>query len=219
MFMSVNKPDEWNEFRKWFGARVDELHHIESHADSLLIDRARAEFSGIFESGAAAQAVDHLERLLAMAWSAEGAALLRHYLAYALAARTVEVRDVTRDGTLAFVERSQLEACERLARSIQRLETDDPDLEDFAADLLDRLAEGQRWRWSGVKAALSFAGLVVLLGVLPVVCGGLLDSTPTVMFGALVGAVLVFVFVVRHRKQRWLLDAEALAPLVWRHGR
>jgi hypothetical protein len=218
MFMSVNKPDEWNEFRQWFGAGVDELHRIESHADSLLIDRARAQFSGIFESGAAAAAVDHLDRLLAMAWSAEGAVLLRHYLAYALAVRTVEVRGVTRDGALVIVERSQLEACEHLAHRIQRLETGDPELEGFAADLLDRLEEGQRWQWTGARAALGFTGLVLLLGVLPVVGGGLLSSAPTVVFGALVGAVLVFVFVVRHRKQRWLVDAEAQAPLVWRPG-
>jgi Flp pilus assembly protein TadB len=163
--------------------------------------------------------VDHVERLLAMAWSAEGEELLRHYLGYALAARTVEVRGVTVDGALAILDRTQLETCEQLARRIHRLDTADQALDNFAADLLARLDYAQRWQWGGAKAVLAFLGLLLLLGVLPVVGGGLLNSTPAVMFGALVGALIVFVFVMRHRKQRWRLHAEVLGPLVWRPGR
>jgi hypothetical protein len=142
--------------------------------------------------------------------------LLRTHLAYALAARAVMARCVTRDGALVVLERTQRTTCLRSAERILELKTGDVEVERFATDLLDRLREGEPWQWSG---ELSIAPAVLLFGVLPVLVGAVTHLVPLVVLGVLAGTVSLYCLVLVNRKQRWQVDARAVRPFVWRFGR
>ena len=175
--MSVNNPDEWSEFRLWLSAQLEWLRSVEPQADFRLLDQARALFEDISEEGGATRAVAELERLAKVAWSAEGATMLRHYLGYALVARAVEVRRMLGPGGVVIVE--------GLAERVLALETCDSELDDYATALKRR--SEPRHAKSGQLAVPTFA-------VVPVVTGGLLGSRVLVVLGLLSAVALVAAF-------------------------
>ncbi|HWO58780.1 MAG TPA: hypothetical protein VNO31_01895 [Umezawaea sp.] len=172
-------------------------------------------FSALFEEGRAAEAIADLENLVRLSAGTAHAGLLRTCLAYALAARTVVARGVTRDGALVVLEPAQRTTCLRSAEQIVELATGDVEVERFATDLLDRLRAGETWQWSG---ELSIAPAVLVFGVLPVVAGALTHLVPLVVFGVLAGTAAVYALVLVNRKQRWQVDARAVRPVVGRFG-
>ncbi|MET1073108.1 MAG: hypothetical protein ABWY11_10730 [Umezawaea sp.] len=153
------------------------------------MEQARALFPTIYDPGVPARAVTELERLAKAAWSAEGTALLRHYLGYALAVRSMEVRGLIGDSGVVIVE--------RLADRILELETCDPELDQFAEELLGRREEPKAR--NGQRAVFAFACLLLVFGVVPVVTGGLMGSATLVGSGALLAVVLVAAFAYQYR--------------------
>jgi hypothetical protein len=207
--MTVNKPDEWSEFRIWLNAQLEWLRCVEPQADLRLLEQARALFPAIGEADGATRAVAELERLADKAWSAEGTTMLRHYLGYALAARAVEVRRMLGPGGVVIVE--------GLADRILALDTCDSELDEFAEGLKRRAAPSEAR--AGRLAVPLFAALLLVFGVVPVVVGGLLGSTTLMSLGTLLAAALVAASV-------WVLRATSahrrpahLAPSVSRTGR
>ncbi|WNV90160.1 hypothetical protein [Umezawaea sp. Da 62-37] len=162
---------------------------MEPQTDFRLVEQARAIFPKIYEPGAPAHAVVELERLAKSAWSAEGTALLRHYLGYALAVRSMEVRGLIGDSGVVIVE--------RLADRILALDTCDPELDQFAEELLGR-GEEPKPRNSH-RAVFAFACLLLVFGVVPVVTGGLMGSATLVGSGALLAVFLVAAFAWQYR--------------------
>jgi len=182
--MSVNNPDEWSEFRLWLSAQLEWLRSVEPQADFRLLDQARALFEDISEEGGATRAVAELERLAKVAWSAEGATMLRHYLGYALVARAVEVRRMLGPGGVVIVE--------GLAERVLALETCDSELDDYATALKRR--SEPRHAKSGQLAVPTFAVVLLVFAVVPVVTGGLLGSRVLVVLGLLSAVALVAAF-------------------------
>jgi hypothetical protein len=217
--MAVDVSGEWGEFRGWLAGRLEFLREAGPAIDPWVLERVSAAFSVIFEDGRAAEAVADLESLARQRAHTGDAEVLRRYLAYALAARTVVARCVTRDGALVILERNQRTVCERSARQILELNTGDAEVERFAADLLDHVREGEVWQWSSELSALPAVLVVLAFSVLPVVVGALLHLVPLVVLGVLAGTAAVYVVVLANRRQRWQVDARAVRPLVWRFGR
>jgi hypothetical protein len=184
--MAVNNPDEWSEFRLWLNAQLEWLRCVEPQKDCRLLEEARGLFTTIGEADGATRAVAELERLAEKAWSAEGTTMLRHYLGYALAARAVEVRRMLGPGGVVIVE--------GIADRILALDTCDSELDEFATALRKREQVRE------ARTTPVFVLLLVVLGVVPVVVGGLLRSGPLVSIGVLLSVVLLCAFV-------WLLRA------------
>ncbi|WP_106195100.1 hypothetical protein [Umezawaea tangerina] len=178
------------------------MHSVEPQTDFRLVEQARGLFPTIYEPGAPARAVTELERLAKSAWSAEGTALLRHYLGYALAVRSMEVRGLIGDSGVVIVE--------RLADRILALETCDPELDEFAEELLGRREEPKARNTH--RAVIAFTALLLVFGVAPVVTGGLMGSPTLMGSGALLAAVLVAAFA-------WQYRAMTLRTPVGRTGR
>lgn len=188
--MTVNKPDEWSVFRMWLNAQLEWLRSVEPQADLRLLEQARALFPAIGEEDGATRAVAELERLAGRAWSAEGTAMLRHYLGYALAARAVEVRRTVGLGGVVVVE--------GIADHILALETCDSELDEFAESL--RRGREIRDHRPGLPAVPVFAVLLVVFGLVPIVVGGLVGSTALMGVGTLLAVVLAAVLA-------WLLHS------------
>jgi len=185
--MTVNKPDEWSDFRLWLNAQLDWLRCVEPQADRRLLEQARELFQSIGDADGATRAVTELERLADKAWSAEGTTMLRHYLGYALAARAVEVRRMLGPGGVVIVA--------GIADHILALETCDSELDEFALALKVRPEAP-----TGQRAVPTFALVLLVVAVIPVVVGGLLGSMVLVSLGALLVVVLVASYA-------WLLRA------------
>lgn len=196
--MSVNTPNECQQLQAWLNERIRALPPHE-----LLTGVPAADVSDIQVTG--------LEALV-------GREPVEEHLVVALAARSVLLRSVTAHGGVVMVEHEQLTGCERIAKRILELRPD-PDMEAFARDLLARVEDSRRWVWVGQSALPVSVAAVLVLGLLPVVLGGANGHVPSVVFGVLVGAVLTFALVVRHRRQVWLVRAESLAPLLASAGR
>ncbi|MCS7479976.1 hypothetical protein ACFFQW_07910 [Umezawaea endophytica] len=184
--MSVNNPDEWSQFRLWLNAQLEWLRCVEPQKDCRLLEEARGLFPAIGEEDGATRAVAELERLADKAWSAEGTTMLRHYLGYALVSRAVEVRRMLGPGGVVIVE--------GIADRVLALDTCDSELDEFAA-ALKKPKQARETRATPV-----FALLLVVLGVVPVVVGGLLRNGPLLSVGALLTLVLLCAFA-------WLLRA------------
>lgn len=204
--MGVNGPNEWNDLREWLAARIARPIDLAGFAehDRVRLTRSRAALAAALDEGAAAAAA--VRGQLDLGGSPRANDLLRTHLAIALAARTTEARAVTADGALVVTGRHQLAECRDLADEILTL-SPDPELIAFAADLKHRLERAERWRW--VEPDVWTAAVVALaVLVLPFV-GSAIDNPVATVAGVLVGAALVFGFVVAHRKQQWAVDANA----------
>jgi hypothetical protein len=217
--MAVGVSGEWGDFQVWLAARLENVRDSGREIDPSVMERISAAFSVIFEEGRAAEAVADIESLVLQRSRAGDAVVVRRYLAYALAARTVVARCVTRDGALVVLERNQRTVCKRSAEQILKLDTGDAEVERFAVDLLERVRAGEDWQWSSELSALPAVLVVLAFSVLPVVVGALLHLVPLVVLGVLVGTVVVYTVVLVNRRQRWQVDARAVRPLVWRFGR
>ncbi|MEU4740147.1 hypothetical protein AB0G02_06720 [Actinosynnema sp. NPDC023658] len=207
--MPVNAPNEWSELREWLAARITLVDLTEfSHLDRVRLSRSSSALAPALDEGrdshlAAAAVRGELER---GGGAPRADDILRTYLAIALAARSAEARTRTPGGALALTDPDQLAECRALADEILTL-TPHPELIAFATDLRHRVERARRWRWVEPDVwTAALVGLAVL--VLPFV-GGAVDDPAVTAAGVLVGASLVFGFVVAHRKRQWAVDAEA----------
>lgn len=138
------------------------------------------------------------------------------HLAVALALRTLSLRSVTHDGSLVMVERFQVDGCDRIATRMLELQPQEP-LRTFAEDLRREVAASREWTWH--PRGMPVLVLLIVLCTLLVVVGGGNESIGLVVAGAIGGAALLYALVLRQRKQRWVLLADELSPLLTRVGR
>jgi tetratricopeptide (TPR) repeat protein len=155
-------------------------------------------------TGAAAMAVAELRVL---AGTRPGDPVVGYYLAEALIARTVEVRGEAPGGRLVIQNVDQFDACEDLARQVLACGTDDVELVSAAESLLAETRSGHILAWTDGNMTMVFAVLVVVLGVAPVLVGGLFGSLPVVVAGVVVGGALVFWLYFRYRRPVWQIRA------------
>ena len=165
--------------------------------------------------GRASSAIPDLERIVA---NRPGDPVLRYYLASTWCSAAEQCRSQTRDEVLVITSEHQLRICERAARRILELDTHDDELIRGANRLLAEVALGRRWSWAPEGIAVSLAVLVMSLGLTMVVAGGALDSVGLVVSGILVGGALLYLIVLRFRRQAWHLRAEAMAPSIAKPG-
>ncbi|MER5260708.1 hypothetical protein ABTZ99_01330 [Actinosynnema sp. NPDC002837] len=208
--MAVNGPNEWSELREWLAARITRVDLTEfGDADRVRLSRALTALTSALGEGHDGES--HLAAAVVRAELARGGApraddVLRTHLALALAARTAEVRAVTPGGALVVTGARQAAECRALAEEVLAL-SPHPELIAFATDLCRRLDEARRWRWVEPDVwTAAVVGLAVL--VLPFV-GSAIGNPAVTAAGVLVGAALVFGFVVAHRKRKWAVDADA----------
>lgn len=216
--MVIGVSGEWGDFQGWLVDRLENLREAGPEIDPSVMERISGAFLVILEEGRAAEAVADVESLVLQRSRTDDAEVVRKYLAYALAARTVAARCVTRDGALVILERNQRTVCERSAEQILKLETGDAEVERFATDLLEHVHAGEEWQWSSELSSLPAVLAVLAFSVLPVVGGALLHHVPLVVFGVLVGTAVVYAMVLVNRRQRWQVAARAIRPFVWRIG-
>ncbi|WP_424189002.1 tetratricopeptide repeat protein [Actinokineospora sp. G85] len=154
-------------------------------------------------AGGDAEAVaDELEA----AFGAAGAdPVLRYYLASTWCSAADQVRDRTAEDVLVFTDEHQLEVCEHAALRILELEVDDDELNRVAERLLSEVRAGRRYQWRPEGIAVSLAVLAVSIGLTLVAVGGAAGSVPAVLAGIVLGSVLLYVIIVRFRRQRWRL--------------
>lgn len=165
--------------------------------------------------GRAADAVPELERLVA---DRPEDPVLRYYLASTWCSVGEQCRSQTRDEVLVITSERQLRVCERAARRILELGVADEELVRGARRLLAEVMAGRRWSWVPEGIAVSMAVLVISLGMTMVVAGGALASPGLVVAGVLLGSVLLYLIVLRFRRQAWQLRAESLAPSITKPG-
>lgn len=165
--------------------------------------------------GRAASAIPTLEHLLAVA---PGDQVLRYYLASTWCSVSEQCRSQTRDDVLVITSEHQLRVCEIAARRILELDVDDEELVRGADRLLAEVAAGRRWSWAPEGVTVSLAVLSVSVGLLIVVAGGTMHSVALVVAGVLVGGLLLFLVVLRFRRQAWHRQAERVAPLIAKPG-
>ena len=165
--------------------------------------------------GSAEAAVTELEPMVA---AAPGDRVLRYYLASAWCSVAEQCRSQTEDEVLVITSEHQLRICERAARRIVELDVDDEELNRGATRLLAEVVAGRRWSWAPEGVAVSLAVLVMSLGLTMVVAGGALDSAGLVIAGVLVGSALLYLIVLRFRRQAWQQRAESLGPTIAKPG-
>ncbi len=144
--------------------------------------------------------------------------VLRYYLASAWTSVAEQCRSQTVDEVLVITSELQLRICERAARRIVELDVDDEELNRGATRLLAEVVAGRRWSWAPEGVAVSLAVLVMSLGLTMVVAGGALDSAGLVVAGVLVGSALLYLIVLRFRRQAWQQRAESLGPSIAKPG-
>lgn len=167
--------------------------------------RAHALLAVISATGATDELVAELETLAAP-----------EHLSLALALRSLSLRSVTHEDRLVIVERFQLDGCERIADRLLELNPSG-DLRAFGADLRLEVETAREWIWHS-RGMPVLVLLIVLCGLM-VVLGGIWSLAPLVVAGVVGGAALVYALVLRQRKQRWVLAAEELSPMLTRVGR
>jgi tetratricopeptide (TPR) repeat protein len=165
--------------------------------------------------GDAQAAVAELEPMVAARPSDR---VLRYYLASAWTSVAEQCRSQTVDEVLVITSEHQLRICERAARRIVELDVDDEELNRGATRLLAEVVAGRRWSWAPEGVAVSLAVLVMSLGLTMVVAGGALDSAGLVIAGVLVGSALLYLIVLRFRRQAWQQRAETLGPSIAKPG-
>lgn len=160
-------------------------------------------------------AIVDLERLVA---SRPDEPVLRYYLASTWCSVAEQCRSQTRDEVLVITSEHQLQVCEHAARRILSLDVDDDELVRGANRLLTEVAAARRWSWAPEGIAFSLTMLTVALGLTMVVAGGAMDSVGLVIAGVLIGGALLFLIVLRFRRQAWQQRAETIAPLIAKPG-
>ncbi|GAB2983477.1 hypothetical protein [Saccharothrix stipae] len=209
--MVVNGPNEWSELREWLAARIIRVDLTEfTDRDRVRLARALTALTSALGDGHDDEshlAVAVVRGELARGGEPRADDVLRTHLAIALAARSAEVRRVAAEGALVVTGGRQLAECRGLADEILAL-SPHPELIGFANDLRQRLERAERWRWVEPDVwTAAVVGLAVL--VLPFV-GGAVGSVAVTVGGVVVGAALVFGFVMAHRKRQWAVDAVAV---------
>ncbi|SDH48042.1 Tetratricopeptide repeat-containing protein [Actinokineospora alba] len=144
--------------------------------------------------------------------------VLRYYLASTWCSVSEQVRSRTADDALVITSEHQLEVCEAAARRIIDLDVRDAELRRGAELLLDEVTAGRRWRWQPEGIAVSLAVLAVSLGLILVAVGGLAGNVSLVIAGVLLGGGLLYLIVVRFRRQTWQSRADALAESIVQRG-
>jgi tetratricopeptide (TPR) repeat protein len=165
--------------------------------------------------GKASAAVEELEP---MVLNRPDDRVLRYYLASAWCSVAEQCRSQTVDEVLVITSDHQLRVCERAARRIVELNVDDEELNRGATRLLAEVVAGRKWSWAPEGVAVSLAVLVMSLGLTMVVAGGALDSVGLVVSGVLVGSALLYLIVLRFRRQAWQQRAETLGPTIAKPG-
>ncbi|NUT46170.1 MAG: hypothetical protein HOV94_02450 [Saccharothrix sp.] len=215
--MAVNGPNEWSEpdeLREWLGGLVDRVGRVDrarlSEPDRGRVTRALAAAGSVVRDGGgdARHAAESVREELRRGEPGRGGSaraddVVRTCLAVVLAARSAEVREVGADGSLVVTAGRQVAECRALAGEIVAL-SPHPELIAFAGELRRRLAWAQRWRWVEPDALTS--GVVALAVLLLPFVGSAVGNAAVTVAGVLVGAVLVFGFVVAHRRRQWAVD-------------
>ncbi|SDC51024.1 tetratricopeptide repeat protein [Actinokineospora iranica] len=134
--------------------------------------------------------------------------VLRYYLASTWCSVADQARHRAGDETLVFTSEGQLALCEHAARRILELDVDDRELRRGAERLLAEVRSGRRWHWRPEGIAVSLAVLAVSFGLTLVAIGGVTGSVPLVIAGIVVGSALLYLIVVRFRRQSWRARAE-----------
>jgi tetratricopeptide (TPR) repeat protein len=165
--------------------------------------------------GKAQDAVTDLERMVA---NRPGDPVLRYYLASTWCSVAEQCRSQTADEVLVITSEHQLRICDRAARRILDLDVEDEELIRGANRLLAEVVASRRWSWAPEGVAVSLAVLVMSLGLTMVVAGGALDSVGLVVAGIVLGSVLLYLIVLRFRRQAWVQRAEALAESIAKPG-
>ncbi|QWF81930.1 hypothetical protein [Amycolatopsis sp. CA-230715] len=140
---------------------------------------------------------------------------VRVRLANALEALAWDVRSLTREQRPVITSAHQLRVCEHVANRILQLQVDDERLNAAARELLAEVSAGRGWTWAHQARALGLGLLVVVGGLLGVVFAGLGESVLFVVVAAVVSSGALAVVVLAHRRERWRVEAERVAPLVW----
>ncbi|WP_436491762.1 hypothetical protein [Actinokineospora sp. HUAS TT18] len=144
--------------------------------------------------------------------------VLRYYLASTWCSVTEQARSRTVNEALVITSERQLEICESAARRILELDVADQELRRGAELLLDEVAAGKRWQWRPEGIAVSLAVLAVSLGFILVAVGGLAGSVALVVMGVLLGSGLLYLIVVKFRRQNWRVRADDLAEHIVQRG-
>jgi tetratricopeptide (TPR) repeat protein len=165
--------------------------------------------------GKAASAIADLERLAAQR---PGDPVVRYYLASTWCSVAEQCRSQTADDELVITSEHQLRICERAARRILALGIEDEELVRGARRLLAEVVASRRWSWAPEGIAASLAVLVMSLGLTMVVAGGALNSVGLVVAGVLLPGGLLYLIVLRFRRQAWQQRAESMAPSIAKPG-
>lgn len=191
--------------------------HYQLAVDADATDRiARLAKSQILVAkGKASAAIPDLEYLVA---DAPEDPVLRYYLASTWCSVGEQCRSQTRDEVLVITSDRQLRICERAASRILSLDVDDDELVRGAHRLLAEVAAGRRWSWAPEGIAASLSVFTVLLGLTMVLAGGVMQSVGLVVCGVILGGLLLFLIVLRFRRQNWRQRAEDMAPRIAKHG-
>lgn len=192
----------------------------ECYQRALMIDEANvlAQLGAsqvLVAEGKAASAVSELERMLA---DKPDDAVLRYYLASTWCSVAEQCRSQTSDEVLVITSEHQLRICEQAAHRILALEVDDEELNRGANRLLAEVVASRRWSWAPEGIAVSLGVLVMSLGLTMIVAGDALDSIGLIVAGVVLGAVLLYLIVLRFRRQAWQQRAEAIAPSIAKPG-
>lgn len=165
--------------------------------------------------GKAETAIAPLEALLA---ADPGNPVYRYYLASTWCSVAEQCRSQTHDEVLVITSEQQLSICEQAARRILSLDVADEELVRGAHRLLTEVDTGRRWAWAPEGIAVSLTVLAISLGLTMVVAGGALDSVALVIAGVLIGGILLFVIVLRFRRQAWRQRAELVSDSIVKPG-
>ncbi|CRK59150.1 hypothetical protein [Alloactinosynnema sp. L-07] len=165
-------------------------------------------------SGDAAGAAADLEQR----FGSSGDPVLRYYLASTWCSVSEQVRSRTVNEALVITSERQLDVCESAAKRILELNVADTELRRGAELLLDEVVAGRRWQWQPEGIAVSLAVLAVSLGLILVAVGGLADNVLLVIMGVLLGSALLYLIVVKFRRQNWRTRADKLAQDIAQRG-
>ncbi|GLW91678.1 tetratricopeptide repeat protein [Actinokineospora globicatena] len=165
-------------------------------------------------AGEAERAAEELERR----FGDSADPVLRYYLASTWTSVGDQVRAATDDEVLVIANEHQLRLCEHAATRVLALDVEDHELRRGAERLLAEVRSGRRWQWKPEGIAVSLAVLAVSLGLTLVAVGGITGSALVVAAGIVAGSGLLYLIVVRFRRQVWEQRAAVLADRIVRPG-